>query len=419
MNLIYIIGLALIPFDNLFFAPSYGWATISPMIFFLYNLLNLKKSLYILIKKEKFILGIIYLLLTYSMFIFLIYPPNIGNAIDTLQTIVLGLSFYIALINRYIIDKNNFEKDIKILLKSYHVSFIYGCIKYLALNFSIMPILSLFELIEKRTYARLAFSFSEPSFIGLHLFGILLPLYYFIKDKNIKKDIIRIIILFTTLTILSKSTTRFIIDITVVLTIYIIYILFSKHVKVLYKLLTIFILTSVFTIGILTDFNFIKSNDRIQSIVTDGIYADSSLASRYFRVNASIKGYQRYPIKSLFGTGIGNAYMFLEDGYDEAFKEYKNAYTYEVENLKYSKDGQLFSMPIRLISEFGIIVTIIIFTIIIKNSIKNKNDIPILLVVLYLYIQFDSYAFYSFWIYLFYIKYKTSIIDIKLSTDLI
>lgn len=406
LDFIYKLAIMLIPFDNLFFAPSRGWATISPILFFIYNVLNIKSTLYIIIKKEYKVVIVIYFLVTYSFGLYLINGIELSNFIDAIQSIILGISFYIAIINRYVIKKNNLEKDICILIKAYYASFIYGLIKYISLELNINSLLNLFKVIEKRYYDRVAFSFTEPSFIAMHVFGVMLPVYYLTKGRKNKKNIIILIILFSILTIVSKSTTRFIIDILFITIIFIGYLIFNKEIKIKYKAIAIYFLTFFMILSPIFLIKLIDSNTRFKNIIEQGIYADSSLASRYFRVNASIKGYINKPDKVLWGAGIGNSYIFLQSGYDEAFSEYKNNYVKEVLSIKDNKQAELFSMPIRLISEFGFIITLILFFILIIYSMKNKSNLFLFIVTLYLYIQFDSYAFYSIWIYIYYCKYR-------------
>ena len=40
-DIIFLIGIFLLPFENFFFAPSFGWATVTPIIFAIYILFNL------------------------------------------------------------------------------------------------------------------------------------------------------------------------------------------------------------------------------------------------------------------------------------------------------------------------------------------------------------------------------------------
>ena len=57
-DIIFDIGLFFVPFENFFFAPSAGWAAISPIIFFVYLMVNIKYMGFI-IKKYKNILILI------------------------------------------------------------------------------------------------------------------------------------------------------------------------------------------------------------------------------------------------------------------------------------------------------------------------------------------------------------------------
>lgn len=45
MDIIFKIGIFLLPFENFFFAPSSGWATISPLVFVIYILLIFKMAI--------------------------------------------------------------------------------------------------------------------------------------------------------------------------------------------------------------------------------------------------------------------------------------------------------------------------------------------------------------------------------------
>ncbi len=400
MNIIFKLAVFLIPFDNLFFAPSTGWATISPLLFFIYvffNIKYLKRVLNLEINKVIFISFCI----IYSFFLYLFNGINISNVIDSLMTLLLGISFYFALIIRYKLLENDKIKDLNILLAAYKISFLYGLIKYIALEYNLSFILRFFNIIEKRYYPRVAFSFTEPSFISVHIFGVLLLIYFFVHNKKIKRNIVILIVLFSSLTIISSSSSRFLIDFVVVIVLFSLFIVLNSKSKLLNKF---FIVTSIVVIGMMF-INIIENNNRMQMILDEGVYGDASLASRYFRVNASIEGYKEAPINALFGAGIGNSYIFLRQGYDEAFLKYDNSYIYEVLTLKYSEDNQMFSLPIRLISEIGFLNFIIIIVYLFLLTKFRLNGIISLLLVIWIYIQFDSYAFYSLWLVIFILTY--------------
>ena len=312
-----------------------------------------------------------------------------------------------ALYIRYIIKEKDIKKDVKILVFAYSLSFFYGLVKFVALKGGVGFVLSAFDLIEKRYYSRLAFSFTEPSFISLHIAGVMYLVCISIKDKLLKKKLIILISLFCALTLISGDSARFLVDFVVILTLIVAKFLVQKKIR-LSKKIIVFILIIFISGGLALQ---IQGNTRVTKMLngdtyTDMIYSDPSLAARYFRINSSVRGYENEPMKALFGAGLGNAHYFLQYGFIDALEEYANPYTSEVAVLSDSKESQLFCMPIRLISEMGLLWFIAIMLLIISKVIKNKENVFDLLIISYLYVQFDSYAFYTFPLYLFIIDYK-------------
>lgn len=394
-NIIYLIALFLVPFDNLFFAPSSGWATVTPILFVIYLLLNYKK-LFFCIRVNLKGLSFFITIIIYSLLISIFSGVPISNIIDTLQTLILGIGIYMALYTRYIIDRYDCKKDLNILLKGYRYSFIYGLIKFIALKGGIGFLLKMFMIIEKRYYPRVAFSFTEPSFIAMHMYGILLVIYLIIDDRGYKKRIRNTIFLFSILAIIASSSTRFLLDTFIILGLIMIYNFFTTNIKPLKKIL---ILSSMGLLFVLVT-PVILNDTRIQK-VSQSVYSDPSLASRYFRINASLEGYKDHPIYTLMGKGIGGSYYFLHEGYEEAYNKYNNSYTVEIITLRNSYPTQTFCLYVRIISEFGVILFMIMLIYFFVNIKIYKINMLAILIITYLFIQFDSYAFYSIPLILF------------------
>lgn len=406
MELLFKLAVFFIPFDNLFFAPSRGWATISPILFAFYAITNLKELTQSIKVNSKYVFLIV-IIAIYSSTLYLFYKPDMANTIDGIVTISFGILLYLSLHIRYIIKEKDIKKDVKILIFAYSLSFLYGLVKFAALKGGVGFVLSAFNLIEKRYYSRLAFSFTEPSFISLHIAGVLYLVCISIKDKLLKKKLIILISLFCALTLISGDSARFLVDFVVILTLVVAKFLVQKKIKFSKKMI-VFILIIFISGGLALQ---IQGNTRVTKMLngdtyTDMIYSDPSLAARYFRINSSVRGYENEPMKALFGAGLGNTYYFLQYGFIDALEEYANPYTSEVAVLSNSKESQLFCMPIRLISEMGLLWFIAIMLLIFSKVIKNKENVFDLLIILYLYVQFDSYAFYTFPLYLFIIDYK-------------
>lgn len=390
-DLIFYLGVALMPFDNLFFAPSSGWATIAPFLFFIYVLINFNK-----IKFNQFLLLFLGVLVSFSILGYVLYSISIANLIDSVATIVLGVSFFLAL-KIFFIDKGkNPSAFLSIIFYAYLVAFIYGLLFLL----NIPAINNIMQSLQKRTYDRLQFTFTEPSFISMHMFGVLLPIcLIFKKQKNCLK--IKILIcLYALLTVIASSSTRFLLDTVVVVCILGLAFLFKGGIS-LKKLLILLAIILAFVVAIIV----FRNNPRIKYILEYGIYADASLASRWFRINAILKGLVKKPLSFLFGCGIGNASIPFNLGYDGALLEYINPYLAEVEALKNTTEVSFFCGHIRVIAESGLFIYLFIILYLMKNS---KGNYTLFFIIMYLYLQFDSYAFYAIWLLLFAGAYNRS-----------
>lgn len=391
-TLVFYAGLVTIPFDNLLFAPSSGWATVSPIIFFAYVCLNVRELARVSFSRR---CGGIFLLLILVQFANLFIHGLITDALmDGLRTLVLGVFFYFALIIRYDTHADRFNGDAKLLYRAYLISFIYGVV-WLFASELYQPLLELFQNVERRYYSRLAFSFTEPSFISIHVFGVLFLFTYFVSDKKLAKKMVILGLLFVLLAVATRSSTRMIMDAGVFLLLFLIRstCLNRKHSmrNAFFWILALAVIVAV-----------IASSSRVQSILLGGFDGDGSAASRFFRIESMAYGFMADPLATLFGYGPGNMIIPFREGYDQALATYTNSWTKEVTELgTTSWIGNIFSMPIRLISDLGLIGMVAITAFFVMVARKKKLDPFVVLMIAWLYVQFDSYAFYSVWILLF------------------
>lgn len=375
---LFILGLLFIPFDNLFFAPSTGWATIAPFFFLGYSIINYKKC-FKLINRKIFLAA--FLLLSYTSFKGIILSSFLG-VVETLGTLFLGVSCYFSFCIFENAHKDRTGKIIcKYLFIAYSISFIYGLISLIPSS----SIDNILQILEKRYYSRLHFSFTEPSFVSMHIFGVMLPLSLYFKNKRLRN----LGILFLITTLIFGESARFLFDTFVVFSIYVAYLLFKKNPKYL----LLFIILMCICIPFL--YYYLNSGGgRIARIFQLGVYSDNSFAARWFRINAIVHGFDLQHIFT--GYGLGSTWIPFNNGYDIAFDLYKNGYLVEVLAIKGSHSTSYFCLPLRVISEFGLLA----FLYFIGKMYKKKNWYYFLVIV-WLYVQFDSYAFYALWIYLF------------------
>lgn len=400
MNILFYTACFLLPFENLVIAPSAGWATISPIILFLYLCFNIGYIGKEIIKYKK-ILGIIAvgLLITLLNYLFIssYLEESILRTINTLISLGLGITSLFAFDIFFIQRKGNIKKIEKILLLAYTIALIIGIIQFLTINFNINFVRVIDELFTKRSYLpynRVQFTFTEPSFIGMHLFGVLLPIYFYGKNQALKK----LIIAFSIISILVGSGLRIILDIIVAIAIYILYKMDIRKIKNI----VLIVLTGIVLIGGI-QYEY-ENNGRVRGIINEGVYADGSFASRWFRMNASLKGYKNDALHALFGYGFGQEILPLKKGYVEAANEYVNmTYLKEVNDLGYMEtqpdESVSYCLHIRILSELGIIMYIYIcYQLILCYAKINEEWKYIMMVGSYLYIQFESYAFYTIWL---------------------
>ena len=384
-DFIFKIAIFLLPFENFFFAPSSGWATLTPIVLFLYLLLNFNKIIDCIKKYKKIILFFaIGLIISFINYIFVGF--RLINLINTLITLGLGFTILFSF-DIYYSKNKSINSLINLVFISYLISFSFGLLEFLTIKFKINEIFSIFAFIFKRDYLsfnRVQYFFTEPSFIGMHLFGILLPLYFICK----KKKILYLIILFSLSAVVFGSGVRILLDICIVGFILLIYYFISNK-KYKYLIIMPFIL--------ILSFIFLYNNNyRFKQIANKGIYADGSLATRYFRIQSSIYGYLEKPIHVMFGYGLGNSLIPLSDGYDIAIKTYKSTYLDEVKGLgnsNFNDDAVSYCLYIRFVSEFGLFMLLIalIYIYIITKRSGFKYKYPYLIITLYLYVLFYSF----------------------------
>ena len=390
-DIFFLLGIFFLPFENFFFAPSKGWATITPILFAMYIALNLGKVLNVKANKDCLYFSIIIVLMNLISYARIGF--NVENIINSLISLGLGFTSYFAM---YIYYKKNqsVDKIAKLAFIAYTITLLIGVIQYLTVKLDVQTLYSFFDFIFKRNYIkyhRIQFFFTEPSFIGMHVFGVLLPLFLLSKRKRI----LALVILYILSAIFYNSGIRILLDTAIVTAIFILYYIFKNK-----KFLLFFVLVGLLVGSFYAAY---RTNYRVQQIVKNGINGDGSLATRYFRIQATVYGYKEDFPDVLWGYGMGNSILPLRKGYPKAIKSYNSWYVREVNELgdpNYNDDSVSFCLFIRIISEFGVIIFLFL-AFYLLNRFKNstfKYKWPLLLTTIYLYMQFESYAFYTMWI---------------------
>ena len=429
-DFLFYLAAATLPFENFIFAPSNGWATITPLILFLYAILNL----YYL---KPFLPKLRPILLFFTSFTILgtitclFFKGRLDDYLSAYVPIILGLACLTSFLEFYTKHKkSDLKKQLNrlasIIIITYLASLIIGLLEYFAIKYHLTSVTNLFNLIFKRNYLtknRVQFFFTEPSFIGMHLFGILLPLFWLTR----RKDLLFLIVLYAYSAILFGAGVRIILDILIILIILAALYLPKIKEKLFLPLTFVAFLIFLTTISAVNGrfhkifFGFLGTNPEITIDCTkeenqnteeclllarqSGVNSDGSFASRVFRISASLFGYTKSPLGSLTGFGLGNSIYPVRLGHAQAKKDYKSTYLKEVndlENPNYHDDSVSYCLYTRIISEFGIIALFlfVFYLIYLAKSSRLAFRYHYLLIIFYLYLQFESLSFYAIWLFI-------------------
>lgn len=428
-DFLFYLAVASLPFENLIFAPSKGWATITPIILFLYAILNL----YHLKPHLKKIRPILLFFLGFSILgtlTAIIFHGRLDDYLSAYVPIILGLTCLFSFLEFYSKHhgpelKRKLQFLVSIIIITYLLSLLVGLAEYFALKYKIEPLTHFFDLVFKRNYLaknRVQFFFTEPSFIGMHLFGVLLPMFWLTR----RKDLLFLIGLYTYSAIFFGAGIRIILDVIVIL--FILATLYLPKVKEKLFLPLIFVAFILFltTLSAVNGrfhkifFGFLShgpetsvdctieenqdTEDCLAQVRQSGINSDGSFASRVFRIKSSVYGYTKSPLGFLTGYGLGNSIYPARLGHAKAKKEYKSSYMKEVndlENPSYHDDSVSYCLYTRFISEFGILALLLglyyLYYLAKQSSLGYRYNY--LLITLYLYLQFESLSFYALWLY--------------------
>ena len=322
--------------------------------------------------------------------------------------------------------KKQLNRLASIIIITYLASLIIGLLEYFAIKYHLTSVTDLFNLIFKRNYLaknRVQFFFTEPSFIGMHLFGILLPLFWLTR----RKDLLFLIVLYAYSAILFGAGVRIILDILIILVILAALYLPKIKEKLFLPLTFVAFLIFLTTISTVNGrfhkifFGFLGANSETTIDCTkeenqnteeclllarqSGINSDGSFASRVFRIKASLFGYTKSPLGFFTGFGLGNSIYPVHLGHAQAKKDYKSTYLKEVNDLKnpnYHDDSVSYCLYTRIISEFGIIALFlfVFYLIYLAKSSRLAFRYHYLLIIFYLYLQFESLSFYAIWLFI-------------------
>ena len=325
------------------------------------------------------------------------------------------------------IRRIDWYQPLRALITSYWFAFGVGAVQWLTVQLKITPLVDYFEHLMRRQYittdsqwggGRPQFLFAEPSYIGMHLFGVLLPLFWLVRrrDRAFAARLRDLIIVFSVGAVAMQAGTRIILDILVALVIVIV--LETKWRDAAQRMRGMLALIGTALLGAIS----FALNQRLSSIAENGASGDGSFFARLYQSLDPLCGLIRHWWTLLFGYGASGIADAAKTGAAQA-ADLLDAWGLDGKAAQGFADGQkadtiwTMSAYTSFITEYGFIGFALLIVALIwrirrviatgittNNPLHNdatlKSTMPVnkllicwLFIIAYLYVQCENYAF--------------------------
>lgn len=455
---VFIAALALLPVDGTvlgLYAPF--WSPISPWLFMLYAALNWR-SVRSIARRQAWLLALPVALAALSMPGWIVvgfHTIAVGMSIfGVIGAVACLLSLNIAITRKHL----DWRRLVRLIIIVYWVAFIVGVLQWLAIRTHVGSAQSYFEHLMLREYisggsvwggGRPQFLFAEPSYIGMHLFGVLLPLFWLVRnrcgdadlgrnldrdrnldpnfdrghnpdlsldrhdshdspnpdhtpDRQLASQLRNLIIVFAVGSLVMGAGTRIVLDSLIALVVVIV--VDTTWHDIWQRVRGILELAASLVAGVVC----VLLNDRLLSIAENGAEGDGSFFARIYQSLGPLSGLTEHPWTLLTGYGAGNLADAAHVGSHRAAtvlnmlgmngKAATSWYASMTPDTMWTMSAYTsFLTEYGLVGLALIIVPIVWLTVaaIREHRAPAKLTICWLLLVAYLYIQFEGYAFYA------------------------
>ena len=141
MDILFYIGVALLPFENFFFAPSSGWAALSPLVFAVYVVCNYRFLGKAIARYRKLLLifmWVLFITLINFLFIDQYEKEALSRFINAFISLGLGIVSLLCFDIYLISKKKSIEKLENILFWAYAISLLTGIAQFLTIKLNIV-----------------------------------------------------------------------------------------------------------------------------------------------------------------------------------------------------------------------------------------------------------------------------------------
>lgn len=406
-DILFFVALALLPVDGTvvgFYQPF--WTPISPWLFAAYCLCNWQYL------RETFRRNAAFMMMPVALAALSI-PGWLafgfhGKAMVMSLTGVLGAVATLAAVHIAVTCKGlPWRRMVRVVLAAYWFAFAVGVLQWVALRLQVSTVVDYFEQLMARDYLpadspwggdRPQFLFAEPSYIGMHLFGILLPLFWLTRprDAALAKRLRDLIVVFAAGSMLMGAGTRIILDTVIAMVVVIVAQVRWHDAAHRHRGLLALAGTAVFAVA------GVFANSRLSSILDHGAEGDGSFFARIWQSLGPLCGLTEHPWTLICGYGAGNIIEATYAGANRAVglldtwgmnsSAPANWYAAKTADTMFTMSGYT-----SFLTEFGLAGLCGLMALVLRHITRhhawNKQTVCWLLLVAYLYVQFEGYAF--------------------------
>lgn len=435
---VFLFGIFLLPFEGLPIRISYGWNAVALLPFF-------ASALIILISDSQALTRVLInvdaqgLQRIYTLSIFLPALSLIGYLLSediylayitrASIAIVFGIAFLFSFSYCLLVSKLRPSLLLRCLFSGYLLAICAGLLQFFAINFPLIDLLTSSSRIAGRVgVQRVSFMFSEPSFSSVHMSGVMIPFLILLTRRQSQVLIGSFLITgFLLINVVSGSSIRIILELGLlfltlmpllgfnhVLSFLRSTLLYRPFLYIIATLFFVYILRSLAIEFSQQDFSstdlFVKIQDNFNYIqnriknIFQATGVDYSGLIRRLRVDMVVRTMMICPAvtpwQQLFGVGFGNLPEMTIKACPEVFAPYGSLSGFGEYQAIIADPAlsNVFSMPARLLGEFGLLGVIFITIILFPRTRLQWLTAAASGIAL---LGFDSYAFYAIWIYAF------------------
>ena len=310
-DVLFYLALAALPVDGTVIGPyAPFWSPLSPWLFLLYALAN-PGSLRAVYRRWRtwLLLPVMLVVLSVPGWVGVAFHPV--PALTGLMAVLGALAALVSLDVALHVKRLPWRPMVGVVIAVYWFAFAVGVLQWVAARLHLRAVLWYFEHLLLRPYvsslppwggSRPQFLFAEPSYIGMHLFGILLPLMWLMRgrDSILARRLRTLIVVFSLGSIAMGAGVRIILDALVALIVVIVE--GTRWRDSGERRRGIMRLAGTAVLGVLS----VLANSRLSAIAQDGAEGDGSFFARIYQSLGPLCGMLRRPLYLLTGFGAGN-----------------------------------------------------------------------------------------------------------------